>query len=111
MPVQEGGVNTTETKLMGRTKFANIVLKQGFASGELWERRQAFVNDEEGVKLERFSGTIVQLGPGAQRKHSWQFINAWICKWEGPDFDASKNEVSIETIEIAHEGLIYTGGG
>ena len=35
---------------------------------------------------------------------SWQFSKAWVCKWEGPDFDASKNEISIETIEIAHEG-------
>jgi hypothetical protein len=28
-----------------------------------------------------------------------------ISKWEGPDLDASKNEVSIESLEIAHEGL------
>ena len=26
-------------------------------------------------------------------------------KWELSEFDASKNEVAIETIEIAHEGL------
>jgi hypothetical protein len=28
-----------------------------------------------------------------------------IAKWEGPDFDASKNEVSIESLELAHEGV------
>lgn len=30
---------------------------------------------------------------------------AFICKWEGPEFDASKNEVSIESLEIVHEGI------
>jgi phage tail-like protein len=111
VPVQEGGLNTTEHKLMGPTKFTDLVLKQGFATGSLWAKRQSFVNDEPGVPLVRFNGTVIQFGPGAQRAHSWQFINAWICSWEGPEFDAAKNEISIETIKIAHEGLIYKGGG
>lgn len=111
VPVQEGGLNTTEHKLMGRTKFANLVLKQGFASTSLWDKRQSFVNDDPGMPLVRFNGTVIQFGPGAQRAHSWQFINAWICKWEGPEYDASKNEISVESIEIAHEGLIYKAGG
>lgn len=111
VPVQEGGLNTTEHKLIGRTKFANLVLKQGFAGGSLWAKRQSVVNDDPGFKLERFNGTVIQFGPGQKRAHSWQFTNAWICKWEGPEFDASKNEISIETIEIAHEGLIYKAGG
>lgn len=111
VPVQEGGLNTTEHKLIGRTKFSNLVLKQGFAGGSLWAKRQSVVNDDPGFKLERFNGTVIQFGPGQKRAHSWQFTNAWICKWEGPEFDASKNEISIETIEIAHEGLIYKAGG
>jgi phage tail-like protein len=110
VPVQEGGLNTTEHKLMGRTKFSNLVLKQGFATSSLWDKRASFVNDDPGTPLVRFNGTVIQFGPGATRSHSWQFTNAWICKWEGPEFDASKNEISIESIEIAHEGLIYKGG-
>ena len=35
VPVQEGGLNTTEHKLIGRTKFSNLVLKQGFADDSL----------------------------------------------------------------------------
>jgi len=108
--VQEGGLNTTEHKLIGRTKHPNIVLKQGFANSFLWEKRLQYVNDDPGVPLNRFNGTIIQLGPGGKRVHSWQFTKAWVCKWEGPDFDAGKNEISIETIEIAHEGLTYKAG-
>jgi phage tail-like protein len=35
----------------------------------------------------------------------WNFHNGWICKWEGPVLSAKSNEVAIETMEIAHEGL------
>jgi len=102
----EGGVNTTTYKLIGRNKYPNLVLKQGFSGPPwtLWELRKSFLNDGTQA-LTRFSGTITQMGPGGKTA-KWRFVRGWICKWQGPEFDASKNEVSIETIEIAHEGLI-----
>ena len=102
--VAEGGLNTTTHKLIGRTKFPNLVLKKGFTGPpySLWKLRQRFLKDSGGIQ--RFSGVVVQKGPnGTEAK--WTFTDGWICKWEGPDFDASKNEVSIESVEIAHEGL------
>lgn len=102
----EGGLNTTEHKLIGRTKYNNIVLKWGFAKGELWVKRMLFVNDSGGIQ--RISGSIIQMGPDGP-EHTFRFIKGWICKWEGPDFDATKNEISLESIEIAHEGLIHSG--
>jgi len=117
--VEEGGFNGTVHKLPGRTKYANIVLKMGFcgADSPLYALKKVFQNDAPISGAEdkssankgwqapkRFSGTITQKGPnGSEAK--WMFRNGWICKWEGPDLDASKNEVSIEAIEIAHEGL------
>lgn len=107
--IQEGGVNTYEHKLIGRTKYPNIVLKQGFADATLWNWRAQFVGDDS-TPFKRFSGTITQYGPGGAKAHQWQFERGWICKWEGPEFDASKNEISIESIEIAHERLTYKKG-
>ena len=106
----EGGVNTMTHRLIGRTKFPNIVLKQGFCNSILWGKRLAFLNDEAGAQLKRFGGTIKQLGPGSKVVATWRFEKGWICKWDGPDFDASKNEVSIESIEIAHSGLSFEAG-
>jgi phage tail-like protein len=117
--LEEGGFNGTTRKLIGRTKYPNIVLKQGLCSpnSDLWKLRLSFMNDgaAEGIKKKgrvtpnRISGTITQLGPnGAEAK--WLFTSGWVCKWEGPDLDASKNEVSIESIEIAHEGLMMLPG-
>lgn len=99
--VQEGGVNSYEHKLPGRTKWPNLILKQGFADGTFCKLRELVVNET----ITRFNGTIIQLGPGGRPVYKWNFVEGWICKWEGPEFDASKNEISIETIEIAHHGL------
>lgn len=109
-PLAEGGVNTHERKLIGQSKYPNLVLKQGFANIVFWEMRQGFAQNEKKPRA-RFSGTIVQYGPGQTKAHSWRFENAWVAKWEGPEFDASKNEISVETIEIAHEGLTYQSAG
>lgn len=109
VPMQEGGLNSTEHKLIGRTKCPNLVLKQGFAGPELWQLRASFIDED--APIQRFNGSIIQLGPGGQPAFQWDFQGGWICKWEGPEFDASKNEVSVETIEIAHEGLVYPKGG
>jgi phage tail-like protein len=115
--LEEGGFNTTTRKLIGRTKFPNLVLKRGFcsANSELYKLRQKFLNDLPGkakgagwITPERISGVITQLGPnGSYAK--WRFTKGWVCKWEGPEFDAGKNEISIESIEIAHEGLSLIG--
>jgi phage tail-like protein len=117
--LQEGGFNATTRKLIGPTKFPNIVLKQGLCgpTSKLWQLRNKFLNDGEAKQADgrgrktpnRFSGTITQMGPnGATCK--WVFSGGWICKWSGPDFDASQNQISIETIEIAHEGLMMLPG-
>lgn len=117
--LEEGGFNGTTRKLIGRTKYPNIVLKQGLCSpnSDLWKLRNSFMNDGAAESIQkkgrvtpnRISGTITQLGPnGAEAK--WLFTSGWVCKWEGPDLDASKNEVSIESIEIAHEGLMMLPG-
>ena len=117
--LEEGGFNTTTRKLIGRTKFPNIVLKQGLCTpnSDLWKLRNTFLNDGAAiddmargrVTPNRISGMITQMGPnGAEAK--WLFTGGWVCKWEGPDLDASKNEVSIESIEIAHEGLMMLPG-
>jgi phage tail-like protein len=35
----------------------------------------------------------------------WQSEEGWPVRWEGPALNATANEVAIETLEIAHEGV------
>ena len=56
----------------------------------------------------RLSGSIIQLSTDLQPLGRWNFERGLPVKWEISDFDASKSELSVETLEIAHEGLTYT---
>jgi phage tail-like protein len=97
-----GSDGNSARKLPGLTKFANIVLKRGITQNhDLWNWRRAI---EQGTP-DRRNGTIVLLDDERREVVRWTFTEGWIAKYDGPDLNAKANEVAIETIEIAHEGL------
>lgn len=99
---REGGENTTVRKLAGITKYSDITLKRGITdSDELWNWRKSVIDG----KFERRSGSIILLDLERNEKLRWNFHNAWPTKWEGPTFDAKANDIAIETMVIAHEGI------
>jgi len=98
---REGGSDVTH-KLIGPLKWKNIVLKQGFTgSTRLYDWYRSFTPQSP----MRVNGSIVMLDAAGLELARWQFVRGFPVKWEGPDFDASGNDIPIETIEIAHEGL------
>ena len=109
VPVRAGGANDTTFNLVGATKWSPLVLKQGFtvsaspASSPLLKWREQWLTP--GAKMTRSSGTIVQLDTALTPKAAWKFFRGWPSKWELSEFDASKNELAIETLEISHDGL------
>ena len=97
-----GGKTNTLRKLPGLTKYANLVLRRGVTQdAELWNWRKTV---EQGT-VDRRNGSIVLLDDDRSPVVRWNFLNGWIAKWVGPDLNAKGNDVAIETIEIAHEGL------
>lgn len=106
VPVMEGGANNTTFQLVGATKWSNIVMKQGFTGNSaLLNWRNQWLNMSA---MNRCDGTIIQLDTtGLKPMAQWTFTRGWPCKWELSEFDASKSELSIETLEIAHEGLRF----
>ena len=91
-------------KLMGLTKYSNIVLKRGLTTDrDLWNWHRENRNGAG----DRRNGAVVILDETGTAVARWTFREGWISKWEGPDLDARSNEVAIETIEITHEGLEF----
>jgi phage tail-like protein len=89
-------------KLPGLTKYTNIVFKRGITQNrDLWNWRKAI---EQGTP-DRRNGTITLLDDARNPVVRWHFVNGWVTKYDGPDLNAKANDVAIETIEIAHEGL------
>jgi phage tail-like protein len=99
---REGGDKLSVRKLPGLNTFSNITLKWGITSDtELWDWRQKAA---EG-KVERKNGSIILLDETGAEKIRWNFSDGWPTKWTGPTYNATGNEVAIETIEIVHEGI------
>ena len=101
--VREGGENYKMLKLPGMIKWPNLVFKRGFTGDLTFYGQFAMSVFLEPTK--RLSGVIEHLGPGGVVKARWKFASGFVCKWDGGELDASKNELAIETFEIAHEGL------
>lgn len=105
VPVRAGGVNDTTFNLVGATKWSPLVLKQGFTSGsKLVEWRQKWI---DGSEMTRVDGSIIQLDTAMNPMAQWDFVRGWPSKWEMAEFDASKNELAIESLEICHDGLKF----
>ena len=97
-----GGEPNTVRKLPGLTRYANIVLRRGITKdAELWNWRQTVVQGN----VDRRNGSIILLDDDGHRGRALELLPRLDCKWEGPALNAEGNEVAIETVEIAHEGL------
>ncbi|BAY14134.1 phage tail protein [Calothrix sp. NIES-2098] len=92
----------TVRKLPGLVKYSNISLKYGVTDDtSLWQWLTKAVTGD----IERVDGTISLLDDKGAEKLKWKFKAGWPTKWTGATFNATSNEVAIETLEIAHEGI------
>jgi phage tail-like protein len=99
---REGGENTALRKLPGMTKYSNIVLKWGITDDmQLYQWHRQIVTGD----IQRKNGSIVLLNRAGEEVARWNFFRAWPSKYDGPDFTAEGNDVAIETLELAHEGV------
>jgi phage tail-like protein len=93
-----------KTKMPGMQKFSNITMKRGtFQSDnqffEWW-------NTVALNTIERRDVTISLLNESHEPVVVWKVKNAWPVKVQSTDLKADGNEAAIETIELAHEGLV-----
>jgi phage tail-like protein len=99
---REGGQNTTTYKVPGITKHGNITLKWGLTEDRSLDDWHQQVVDGDSV---RKNGSIVVLNRKGQEIARWNFVRAWPSKYTLPAFNAEGNDIAIQTLELAHEGL------
>ena len=99
---QEGGEDRYAHKFRGRLKYPNLVLKRG-------------VTHEEGLlkwffdrkdRAKRGALTVTLIGDDGEEVRHWAFAGAFPVKWQGPSLNAKSTNVAIETLEVAHHGLL-----
>ena len=91
-------------KRPGLKKTANITLKRGMFKGA-----RAFYDWYEEASnrtnLNPKDVTIKLLDEAHEPVITWTLTNAWAIKFQGTDLKGDANEVAIETLELAHEGM------
>lgn len=84
-------------KLPGLTKFGNVTLKRGYTQNDmLWQWRKTTL---QGM-TERRDVAIILLDESRQQALRWNLYETWVNKYEGATFNATANEVAIESIEF-----------
>lgn len=104
---KEGGNNGATLKFPNRVTWTNISLKRGIGfDATLWEWHYGFVTGEG----TRRDGTITLLDSERNPAVVWYFRRGLPIKYTGPSLNATQNNVAIESIDIAHEGIYQIGG-
>ena len=92
----------TKIKQAGLKKYGNVTLKRGMFEDDNdyfnWWKKTFETNYKSDV-------TIKLLNESGDPAVTWILDQAWPVKVDSTDLKADGNEVAIESIELAHEGL------
>jgi phage tail-like protein len=91
-------------KMPGIKKYGNVTLKKGIfqTDTKLWTMYNAIKMNV----IERQTVVINLLDESNKEAMTWNLTNAFPCKMTVTDMKADANEPAVETMELAHEGLI-----
>ncbi len=93
----------SKQKMPGMLSYANIVLKRGTIAPDadfyLW------FNSHQFNATERRDLTIKLLNDALEPVMTWRAMNCFVVKYTPSELKADANEVAIETIEVATEGV------
>ena len=101
---REGNSKVYSTiKMPGLKKYGNITLKRGAMAKDnslfdWWNKTQL-------NKIERKNVVINLLDELHEPVITWTVLNAFPVKVDNASYNSTSNEVLIETLELAHEGL------
>ncbi len=90
-------------KMPGIKKSGNVTMKKGVfkSDNKFWD----WFNQIKMNTIKRVPVTISLLDETGAPTMVWTLANAWPTKLTATDLKSDGNEVSIESIEIAHEGI------
>jgi phage tail-like protein len=90
-------------KMPGIKKTSNVTMKKGIfkSDNKFWD----WFNQIKMNTIKRIPVTISLLDEEGKPTMVWTLANAWPSKITGTDLKSDGNEVAVESIEIAHEGI------
>ena len=100
---REAGNNQVVHYVPGRVDYGEITLRYGVTkSRELFEWFKTGVAGH--VKRQNISIVLFDAD-GTTEVMRWNLLNAWVTEWQGSLFDASSQEVAIESLKVVCESM------
>lgn len=90
-------------KMPGIKKYSDVTLKKGMFKSD--NKLFTWFNQNTMNTIERKAVTISLLDEKGGEVFIWKLLNAFPIKVTGTDLKSTGNEVAVETVVIAHEGL------
>ena len=90
-------------KRPGQTKYPDVTFKRGVIHTQTALDWLSSVSRKDPTSRKNI--TLVLVDEAGARLAGWKLSSAWITKIEGPAFNASANEIAVESLELANEGL------
>jgi phage tail-like protein len=107
--VVEGGINNHVHVLPGPLRHSHLTLKRGIVfTSFMWEWLHVGMFD---VAVLRLPIAIVLYSTAGLPTRTWAVTDAFPVKWSGGELRSDSNEVAVETVEFAHNGLVFIPGG
>ncbi len=104
---QEGGENRFTHRFPSRGTVPNLVLKRGTtADPSLWLWYAEYLALGRVLPRDGQVQLLASRGGSLVPVRVWAFRRGWPVKMTGPDLDAMASAVAIESVEIAHHGLL-----
>ena len=100
----EGGRNDYVHQLPVRHTYKRLVLSRGIVRDPgLFFWYQAGLTQSIGARRD---GAVILLTRRGFPAAAWWFQGGLAAAWNGPELDGTASEIAVESIEIAHEGLL-----
>jgi phage tail-like protein len=104
LPYPEGGNNDFVHQLPVRHSWNRIQLKRGVVrDAGLFYWYKAGLTQSLGARRD---GCVILLTPLGNPAVAWTFRAGLAVKWTGPELNAMQSTVAVESIEIAHHGIL-----
>lgn len=110
-PIEYRSSNSPEfsvIKMPGLKKYGNVTLKKGIVPNN--SQFAEWHNQITMNTVKRTTMTITLQDESGAPTMTWTLSNAWPTKISSTDLKSESNDVAIDTMEIAHEGLTISIG-
>lgn len=105
--IREGGVNNYEHKVPKQVKHGNLVLKRAILplKSNLITWVKSVLESDFATRIKTREIVISLLDAEGGPLYTWSCMGAYPVKWDIDSLDSEKNNILIETLELAYTTL------